>query len=456
MTWKLEELKEKLNKAEKSNKILQWSLVETQMKRKENYLIQEKDSSEVGVGLDQDREIRQSSYRVTVFTPHSDTEKQGRASASFFKQTDLDAQLENLIKASKLSEEQRWSFEEPDRKSKVKTETCYAPFSKDLGGVADAVLEDLNAGIASPDLSQFNSAELFCIFEVQNTMLSSGFESRLERSKIYGEVCFSHKNSHGDSEEFLCSGWNSHPEQFNFQSMSLESAEYAMRSLEVERPESRHYSVLLNKDVLGEILNAATAHFASSSEYYKAPFLSEGSEFIPNFEGEKFEMKLDPSIDYLFGSRAFSTDGRAQKPMTLVSDNSVVASITSSQFSQYLEKSVTSSCGNLVIEAKGLPFDDLIQSESQVLEILQFSGLFVNPMTLTYSSEIRLAKLHDSKTGRVQFLKGGSLSGNLIENLRNVKWSKEKGTSNHMDFGGSHTGYSGPAYALFSNVSISS
>ena len=116
---------------------------------------------------------------------------------------------------------------------------------------------------------------------------------------------------------------------------------------------------------------------------------------------------------------------------------------------------ITATRGNLVVGAGTRSREELIRSAPKVLEILQFSYLNGDPFSGTFSSEIRLARLHDNVKGTVSYLKGGSLSGSVADNFRRVKLSKELGRRSYFsaEMTEGH-GYQGPAYGLLSDVSV--
>lgn len=108
-----------------------------------------------------------------------------------------------------------------------------------------------------------------------------------------------------------------------------------------------------------------------------------------------------------------------------------------------------------MVEAGTLSHKELTVHGPEVIEILQFSGLFVDPNSGTFSSEIRLAKLYDNRTGKVRYLKGGSLSGSFFENFRKAHFSRERIKRAHFSSGSSQgEGYYGPEFALLGEVSI--
>jgi predicted Zn-dependent protease len=164
---------------------------------------------------------------------------------------------------------------------------------------------------------------------------------------------------------------------------------------------------------------------------------------------------LDPSLPFGADTTAVSNQGLLQLPLKLVEQNQVVETATDKQFGDYLGNPPNTVRGNLVVQPGKLSHQELTQSAEKVIEILQFSGLFSDPNTGTFSSEIRLAKLYDNLSGKVTYLKGGSLSGSIRENFRGLKLSHSVTQRSHFSteqFPGQ--GYFGPEVALISNVSI--
>jgi predicted Zn-dependent protease len=454
--WNVNDLERELKNLVSDGSVKEWRLSESEQQRKEFYLIQEKSGSEVQVGLDQDRMVNQSEIHAMVTVPSNEDGKHGVGQRKLFPKLDLKAQLEKLVDSAQVSQEKQWSLPEFSKRAKVKPELCYKGLQSNFDLTSEGILEDMNQAIASVDTGLFNSSEIFVTKTEGRSKTSTGFESEAAVSKIFSEVCFSCDRSHEESEEFLITAWNCHPEQFNYLQMCQDSSLFAEKSLGTVRPPSGEMAVLIHADVIAEIMHDSLSHLRSEAEYYQMPFLAEGSDFVKDFDGEAFEMSLDPGADYMLGSAKFGRFGVAQQEYSLVKNNKVTGNIRSPQFAQFMGKEQTPYLGNLKIETKGKPFEKLAGSAPKVLEILQFSGLFTSPLDLTFSSEIRLARLYDNETGTTQYIKGGSLSGNLMANLRNVQWSKEQSTAHVAEWGGGCKGYIGPKYAVLSDVTISS
>ena len=132
------------------------------------------------------------------------------------------------------------------------------------------------------------------------------------------------------------------------------------------------------------------------------------------------------------------------------------ANLADSRFSSYFDTKPTTTNGAVVVETKdSLAKSELLKTSDKVIEILQFSGLFCDEMTMTFSSEIRLAKLYDNTTGKTSYVKGGSLSGSL-DNFNDVKWSDANRLFNRTEWGDACFSYYGPDCALLNDVTISS
>jgi len=243
----------------------------------------------------------------------------------------------------------------------------------------------------------------------------------------------------------------------DFNRMCSESADYAANSLKTKRPETGEYDVILRADVLNTLFHDVFSQLDTRQKYYQLPFMEKGSELISGFKGVSFTLNLDPMRDFCFGSGTYSDEGCLQKKMTLIKDNRIQENPTSSQMSQYLSCPTTSVAGSLVLEPESTQnISDLRRFSPKVLEILQFSGLFSNEMDLTYSSEIRLARLYDNETGEDTFIKGGNLSGHFPTNFAHVVWGGPQVAINDESDSGGRISYVGPEYALVGSVSVSS
>ena len=451
--WNIDLLTSKLKSAVKENKIYQWRVSSSEMNRKEFYLIQSDDSVSA---LDQNRLVSEQTVMVFVWVKKTSNQC-GMGAVEFFPHFELEKQMIDLIDAAQLSTQEYWELPENPERVGRQSMTSYSPFMENLDESSSLVYKTLSREINAVKGSEFNSAELFIETFKKRQLLSNGFEGRTENSKIYAEVCFSYQNSEGLSEEFLVADYGVCPEQIDFKRLCSDSANYAKKSLETSKPKTANLPVVVESDVLGVLIQDLTSQLNASNKYYSFPFVSKGAEVVPEFTGDRFKVYLDPHLDYGFGSQAYDGYGVCGEKTLIIDNNRVQENMCSVEIGQFLEKKPTITSGNYVLEAEGVPYEELVTGADEVLEILQFSGLFTDPMSLTFSSEIRLARIHDRKSGEVRYIKGGNLSGNIKSNFKSVRFSSEKGLKNlSAGFGQGGMGYYGPKFALLSDVQISS
>ena len=454
MLWQREDLLKFLEIKSKKFGWVQWALQEREEDRQEFYLI---GSPTDRVALDQSREVHNKVFRLKVYIG-KEGGKQGAAESPLFPKLSLESQLNELERKAHLGTEKSWQFPQKWEEGAREPQKVYLPLKEDLAGCAYQIYQDLEKAIKSCGKGEFNSAELFVIRDKKRQTLSTGFDSQELGSRIYGEVCFSEtEKKTGLSEEFLVTRWVAHPEQLDFNDMCSESADSAAASLKTEKPEMGEYHVILRADVLNTLFHDVFSQLNAWQKYYQLPFMEKGSELIPGFKGTPFTLKLDPLRDFCFASGTYSGEGCLQKEMALVERNIIQANPTSSQMSQYLDQPTTTVTGSLVLEPECVhKASELRRLRPKVLEILQFSGLFSNEMDLTYSSEIRLARLYDNERGREVFIKGGNLSGHFPTNFANVVWGGAQVEDNGESYSSGGTSYVGPEYALVDSVSVSS
>jgi hypothetical protein len=449
MLWNENGLLEKL-KANSQTRF--WRLAVKNLKRKEFYLIQEGESS---ASLDQERVVEQKVYSLTLVVD-KDADHQGSASTVLSPLEDLDAQVAALLKTAESAGEKKWDLPESSGEVTNQSEQLYAPLKENFNSTANKMSQDFLAAIAQTEGGKFNSAELFVSQNSQTTYLSNGFKGYKEWSNLYAEVCFSVEEN-GVGHEYLMTRFGAHPEQLKFSEMCKTSVEYAQALHKAEPMPSGQYSVKMDSRSLTYVFEVVLEQLNLQRKYYQLPYFKEGQDFIKNFSGEPFRMLMKSSQDYSFSASDFDGWGQKQSDLLLVEGNQVKNYMLSEKFAQYLGLERTSHLGVCVIEAEGKGFQEQLQECGPVLEVLEFSSLFPSANDLTFSSEVRLAKLHDPKTGEVKYFRGGNLSGNFVENFAKISWSKEGVTENVFDtFVGTVMTYSGPSYAILNDVAVSS
>lgn len=446
MNWNLEQLKTEL----KTNKSLKgWIVTQENTHRRERYFL--KDGK--GVAVDQDREVHAQSVEVRLFVDIGKAGRQGEITKKLFKEAALKPQIESAIEAAKQTDHQAWDLPKEIPSDLPEVKSCDPRMMEDLNRSMDEVTSEILRATSVSRKTDFNSSELFMSVHHREAHLSNGLTHRTQQSRMYVEAAYSYTEN-GNSDEYLHTSWTISPKDISVSQIFQEASDRAEHSLNVKKPTSGKYHVILDADVLATLMNGYASHLYAHSEYLSLPFKRPGEEFVAGASGDLLTLRLDPSLEYGAVTVALGDQGVVQKPLVLVDRNKVVATATDKQHGDYLGRKASTYRGNVVVDAGKLSHSQLTQAAPQVLEILQFSGLFFSPNTGTYSSEIRLARLFDNQTGKISYIKGGSLSGSIADNFKFARLSAETTKKAHFDYGGQASGYMGPAYALVSEVSV--
>lgn len=443
--WTLEQLKNEL-RAKKDVK--GWIVTQENLHRRERYFLLDGEK----VSVDQDREVHSQAIDVRLFVHGTQPGRQGEISKKFVPEKPIALQLESAILAAKETDYEAWELPTELPKDVPEVKSCDPEMAEDLQGAMDSVTREMNEAVALPRKTAFNSSELFMSVHDREIHLSNGLVHRLKQSRMYVEAAYSF-NQGGKSDEYLHTAWTISPKDVSVVQLFQEASDRAQISLDTRKPATGKYAVILDADVLAKLFNSTMFLLSARNEYLDLPHKKPGDDFIPGATGDLITLTLDPSLEFGAVTTGMADQGVAQRPTILVDKNKVVTTAIDPQHAQYLKKKAGTYKGNIVLEGGALDHAQMIQAAPKVLEILQFSGLFVQESTGTFSSEIRLARLHDHTTGTVTTIKGGSLSGSIGDNFKFARFSKNRVKRSEFDYGNA-TGYFGPEFALLSEVSV--
>lgn len=445
MNWNIEQLKSELKKRKD---IKGWILTQENTHRRERYFLLDQNK----VAIDQDRDVHAQSIDLRLFVHLDKPGRQGETVKKLFKEQPLLEQIDLAVSAAKTTDHQSWDLptEIPNKIPQVVS--CDPDMLEDLNKEMIKISNEILDATSAQQKTVFNSSELFLSVHEKELHLSNGLIHRSKQSRMYVEAAYSFSKN-GKSDEYLHTAWTISPKDISVKQLFNEASHRALASLETEKPETKKYSVLLDADVLSALFENIITHLYANHEYLQLPFKKIGEELIPGATGDLLTVTLDPKLEYGACTTALGDQGLLQNQLKLVDQNRVISTATDKQYGDYLNKKATTYRGNIVVDGGTLSYSELLKQSPQVLEILQFSGLFVNANTSTFSSEIRLAKLHDNKNGTVKMIKGGSLSGSIPENFKFLKLSREKTKKARFDYG-TASGYFGPEFALISDVSV--
>lgn len=474
--WNIEQLKAQLFK-HKAVKF--WIIVEENTRRRERYFLLEQQSmlrpsaTEGLLAVDQDRDVTDQSISVKIaaYLPAASSagfslggssfkpDRQGEIIKKFFTSLPLAPQIESAIEAAQQTDHQAWNLPTAVPAELPLLKSADPKIAEDIEGVLGEVTDQISKSVTAERPTVFSSAELFISLHSRCLHLSNGLVHRSSQSRIYTEAAFSMtgKDRQGNrhSDEYLNTKWSVSVNELEAGRVFNDSSERAQYSIDVEKPETGKYWVLIDSEILAMIFNDAVPRLSAPNAYHGLPFVKPGEVFVPNAQGDLLTLTLDPHLEYGADTTVFSEQGVLQKRLTLVDSNRVVATATDKQYADYLGTEANTVRGSVVLSAGKLTHAELTCFAPKVIEILQLSGLFSDANSGTFGSEIRLAKLYDKASGTTRFIKGGSLSCSMVENFSKARFSNK--LVKKSLFSANSTvghGYYGPEYALLNDVSI--
>jgi len=454
-SWTARELRQALSA---SPEVKGWIVTEEVLTRRERYFL-------AGAEVDQDREARAHSIQARIFVRLSDPKRQGEISKKFFPALPLGPQVTSAVAGAKLSSTESWELPTELPKSVPVVRSADPGIAEDVDRamesmtkeVRDAVSELRHQGVSGAE-ARFGSGELFVSLHERELTLSNGLSHRSLQTRVYAEAAYVSK--HGErGDEYLKTAWSVGREGISIPELFRECRDASLGMLKVRAPVAGRYSVIVDTEVLSLLFSGIVSQLTAQNAYHKLPFVEVGGAIVPEAGpgADRITLRIDPSLDLGADAVALSSAGVVQRPLTLIEQGRVVATASDPQYAAYTSRPVSTTRGDVVVSAGTRTHDELTREADQVLEILQFSALFADANTGTFSSEIRLAKLYDRKTGEVEFIKGGSLSGSITENFRGLRLSSE--TCRYATFSSDSPvgrGYHGPKYALLTDVTVSS
>ncbi len=450
--WKLDQLKSELRQRPQ---VKSWSILREHVNRRERYFL----SDQGALAVDQDRDTSSEATFVRLMVTKQDPSRQGEILKQLDPLRALGPQLDAAILAAAQTDHEAWKLPAPPSSPLPELKTADPRMAEDLEGVMRELTSRLAGAVAKPRKAQFNSAELFLSLHQSEMHLSNGMIHRNRQSRIYAEAAFSGSGTGLDgkpaSDEYLTTQWAVSLDHLDLDRLMDETAFRAENSVRVGKPLSGHYPVVVDSEVLALLIGAQLSRLSGSAQYNRLPHVKPGDFLVPGAEGDLLTMTLDPSLDFGADTTAVSGQGVIQKPLKLVEKNQVLATAVDSQYAQYLGLDPTTARGNWVVEGGQATYEELLKSAPQVLEVLQFSSIFPDENAGTFSSEIRLARLHDNQRGTVSWIKGGSVSGSVSENFKKARFTRE--TTRRASFSSDHSagqGYLGPTHALLNDVSV--
>jgi predicted Zn-dependent protease len=147
------------------------------------------------------------------------------------------------------------------------------------------------------------------------------------------------------------------------------------------------------------------------------------------------------------GTRPFDDDGFPATRVSVCEDGVFRNRWATKQYADYLGIKATGNAGNVVVMPGNESLESLRNALRPGLYVEQFALVWPDRMSGDFASEIRIGYEMDS-AGRARPIKGGSVSGNIFDGLRDARFSRE------TVLYGFYGQYQGPKAVLFKGLPV--
>lgn len=443
----LAQLKQNLNQIQEKNKanFYGWRIALKRSQSLQSLFLGEK---EVGFRVYQEREVEDQSYNITIYTRHSDPEKMGLAKKTVDPFSSLEEQITSTYQSALLVENQPWDLALPPEKAYSKVRTADPVLLEDMAGGHQKLFQIACDQVKPLEGVKVNSGELYTNLHTEYFETSTGIQVEAQNSDLYFEIAIEKLPLPNTQEVFKYKKAIS-LEETDLPSFIQQIYKETVGLEETQLPETNSKAVILvDEATISEMFHTLLSQLDAESEYQKRPHFQIGeSVYLGEKSGDsdQINLTLDPTLDVMAESSAHTPEGLLTVKAKVIEGDQVRHQKVSNRMSQYLGKEANGIMGNIVLDLGSMSREELISSEDECLEILSFSSLLLDPNTLTWSSEIKLGKLHRKGQEPVQ-IKGGVVSGNIRENLSNFRFSSTQIQDNAVSSGffSPAAGYLGP------------
>jgi PmbA protein len=215
-------------------------------------------------------------------------------------------------------------------------------------------------------------------------------------------------------------------------------ARRSLERLEAVRPEARAMPVLLGPGTLGDFIGHLVQATSGRAVYLRQSPLIVGEPIAAGkIEGDPLIVELNALFPFGPGSYRIDETGVAGRNVRVIDGGVFATPHADTQYAHYLKLAAATGAPGTPQLPPGTA-DEAALRKGNHLEVVQFSDLIPSLESGRFSAEIRFG--YQTVNGRRRPVTGGTLSGNIRDAFRHVRYSKEVGL---------HDQYVGPNAALF-------
>ena len=282
-----------------------------------------------------------------------------------------------------------------------------------------------------------NSTEIFVTKSLKTFVSSNGFKHTFENFKIEVEVIPTWSNGKEEFElyKFFTLGnlnYDKATEEVN-EILNLAKDRSVAKTLK-DIKLNKKLKVLIKNDMRDRLVENFAGDLSYRANYFKMNHYKKEDVISET----PFDLTLRGVKEGCADSSKFDRDGFVLKDKKVIKDGKVTSNWGDIRYAYYLKEKPTGNYPIAEISAKGIDVKD-----EKHLIIETFSSPQLEASNGYFGGEIRLARYFDGK--KYIPVGGFSISGNIYEDAKKMKFSKEKVLDD---------GYAGPKYFIFEGLNI--
>ncbi len=296
---------------------------------------------------------------------------------------------------------------------------------------------------------RMTAAELYAAEETTRLRNSRGIDASQVATMLNAEWVLIARRGEQEVETFIELS-RRRLADLDIESEANRRAQYAVDLLSAGAAPDHTGAVVLRGAALAEFmaagmfqtLGSAEGKFGQASTWELGqPVLKAAAEGDLQKTRDPLNLWANRQLPYGVETSRFDDDGVPGQRIPLIQADRLSQWSASQRYADYLGVPATGAFGNVEVAPGRTPAAELLAAPH--VEVIAFSWFDPDPITGDFTSEIRLG--YAVADGRRTPFKGGSLVGNVLDALANVRWSAETGF---------HGNYQGPEVARFGKLVV--
>jgi predicted Zn-dependent protease len=288
------------------------------------------------------------------------------------------------------------------------------------------------------------ASEFFLNHTAVHLINSNGLNLEMENSDVVWDICLLYNNGSTETE-FWDVKKRAGTQYMDIHADIARFAQYARDAAVAKAPKSGTCPVVLTGDNLYILLQFFLHHSGAVAKYNDSSLFNPGKPVLRETpKGDVLNIASNPVHPGGTHSYRFDHEGFPGRRIQVIENGLLNRFWGSAQHAQYLGIEPTGAFGNIEIPAGTCSWDDLFQGSDRVILVHQFSTFDPQPVAGNYLGEIRVGYEYRAD-GSVIPLRGGSVTGNVVDGMVNCRFSRECDT---------FYGYFGPRGIRFERAQI--